>query len=1178
MATQIKLRRDTAQNWTNANPILALGEPGIETDTNKFKFGDGVTNWANLAYYGSEYATTDYVDTTVNNFIGNAPAALNTLQELSSAINADPNFFSTISSSLANKADTSYVDSAIANINIPSTSGLASESYVNSAINNIQLPNLDPYATTEYVDGRISNISIPNTDWANISGKPTFSTVATSGSYNDLSDKPSIPSLTGYATESYVDGKTVWANISGKPNFGNIVESNLDGNISNVLYGNGVFAALPAGVDLSSYATQTYVTNAIANVSGGGGSSNTITNTDGMNTYSVSVSTSGVVSMSTARGGLEFGAQPEEGAPQHLHIMRPAGQESSTDLYFGDDYNYVKLPGNYGEGTLGTEIGTNDLNGGNQKVWRFGTDGKITFPDGTTQSTAYVTPEQLGYFTQLTQSDNEQLDMEAVVMDSGGNSYVSYSYYDNNQNKRFGGIAKFSDTGSILWSKNLESQTSGAEYPKIASLELSEVGGTPYLVALGHYYNDTTNKDIGFMYLINPNDGSVGTMFDTELTSDNGIEIFDGVFGFDASNDPYAVMVGRTYNQLLQKTLTPIAGSTVDKLYISWSDFNASGLQAGDSLYYTDPTYGYIGLSVNVFYAVASPTGTGAGLYLRIATTESGGYQILGTNGWSGEIYGYSVPVTLTVLGSSLGGVDVTNDLTFTFDRTVFADNSNNINAAISNIQGTSISNVLLAGGNGKDWSADVGNLTTFEYQLNEQAYITRLGTNSWSKNIGSTGYDRLHTVVVDSNGNTYVGGYYWSDSLNRGGLVIKFDFLGNQQWAVYIDPSDNTGMDVFSIDLLPDGNLIALGEDGVVTKLNSSNGDIIWQTMIDGGPDWDSQFKGTATLDGDYIFTNYEDDDYTMYVRRVSGTDGSVMWTKQISRYFNGENGEIYPQDDYSAQYIDCNSTHVTIAGSTYLNFNGNSTYAGLVMNFPIDGEGIDGTYEQYIISSATLDNNIKSTTSIAATINTSPVNVTPSITGPNSSSATLVEDKTVIGEASGDLTMTGQLTGVTTNNDGYLRWVGNSSGDGNQYTTLQLVPDDTRASGDQYIVIDPTAPNHIHIRGGGEPDNCNSELIIGGETSHFKIGAGQNPPVTIRSNNYSWNFQTNGKLQFPDGYTQSTAWLGTTTIPSTSKGQTDDYPGMVAFDSNYIYYCTGYYDGITDIWKRVAWSGDTW
>jgi len=42
-------------------------------------------------------------------------------------------------------------------------------------------------------------------DWDDVTNKPTFATVATSGSYNDLSDQPTIPSLTGYATESYVD-------------------------------------------------------------------------------------------------------------------------------------------------------------------------------------------------------------------------------------------------------------------------------------------------------------------------------------------------------------------------------------------------------------------------------------------------------------------------------------------------------------------------------------------------------------------------------------------------------------------------------------------------------------------------------------------------------------------------------------------------------------------------------------------------------------------------------------------------------------------------------------------------------------------------------------------------------------------------------------------------------------
>jgi hypothetical protein len=52
MAVQIQFRRGTASAWTTANPILADGEMGIETDTDQFKIGDGLTAWTSLAYGG----------------------------------------------------------------------------------------------------------------------------------------------------------------------------------------------------------------------------------------------------------------------------------------------------------------------------------------------------------------------------------------------------------------------------------------------------------------------------------------------------------------------------------------------------------------------------------------------------------------------------------------------------------------------------------------------------------------------------------------------------------------------------------------------------------------------------------------------------------------------------------------------------------------------------------------------------------------------------------------------------------------------------------------------------------------------------------------------------------------------------------------------------------------------
>jgi hypothetical protein len=51
MADIIQLRRDSAADWTSADPTLANGEVGLETDTGKFKTGDGVTAWTGLSYF-----------------------------------------------------------------------------------------------------------------------------------------------------------------------------------------------------------------------------------------------------------------------------------------------------------------------------------------------------------------------------------------------------------------------------------------------------------------------------------------------------------------------------------------------------------------------------------------------------------------------------------------------------------------------------------------------------------------------------------------------------------------------------------------------------------------------------------------------------------------------------------------------------------------------------------------------------------------------------------------------------------------------------------------------------------------------------------------------------------------------------------------------------------------------
>lgn len=56
MTARIQLKNDTAANWASNNPVLLKGELGLEIDTLKFKFGDGVSTWTSLSYASQQSA------------------------------------------------------------------------------------------------------------------------------------------------------------------------------------------------------------------------------------------------------------------------------------------------------------------------------------------------------------------------------------------------------------------------------------------------------------------------------------------------------------------------------------------------------------------------------------------------------------------------------------------------------------------------------------------------------------------------------------------------------------------------------------------------------------------------------------------------------------------------------------------------------------------------------------------------------------------------------------------------------------------------------------------------------------------------------------------------------------------------------------------------------------------
>jgi hypothetical protein len=163
----------------------------------------------------SGYANTTYVTSAIQAVVGAAPAALDTLAEIAAQLQNDESVTSALINTVSGKANTTYVDTADSGIRAfvntsISTANTSLKSYTDAAISTANT------SLKSYTDGALA--TKVNTS--------SLATVATSGSYADLTNKPTIPTVptavsaftndANYANTTFVTSAVSAANTSMK--------------------------------------------------------------------------------------------------------------------------------------------------------------------------------------------------------------------------------------------------------------------------------------------------------------------------------------------------------------------------------------------------------------------------------------------------------------------------------------------------------------------------------------------------------------------------------------------------------------------------------------------------------------------------------------------------------------------------------------------------------------------------------------------------------------------------------------------------------------------------------------------------------------------------------------------------------------------------------------------------
>jgi len=397
MANRIQIRRDSEENWVDADPVLADGELGLNYDNNQIKIGDGTNTWTSLSYSGSSTGNVTFSDQVIvgtgdidggGSGLYLSPGANSTanLQYLrvrggddSGHIHLDTGnntiydqFFGNDNKYLKLEAgdtgnivistDGTYEWQFGSNGNLTLPQGTTI-----SEATNIVTVTLDQLTAISAWTGTLVFTKVSDTLYQALPSGPTMELVvgiwrlrSNTATYYDSTDlitwgtvAGSLPAPVGTTeileTMNLTVGSNVWT-------FGDDGNLTLPGNAFAVNYANGTQVSI-----------------------GGGGNANTGNITFDDNIVIGTGDEFGSTGLYLAPGNASIANSAVQylrvrGGDVATHIHLDTGNNAYFDQYFGDDDKYVKLAN-----TGNVVIGTDDANG-NSAQWTFGTDGNLTTP------------------------------------------------------------------------------------------------------------------------------------------------------------------------------------------------------------------------------------------------------------------------------------------------------------------------------------------------------------------------------------------------------------------------------------------------------------------------------------------------------------------------------------------------------------------------------------------------------------------------------------------------------------------------------------------------------------------------------------------------------------------------------------------------------------------------------